>query len=79
MASLKFSQEEDRNKYAIGMYAKDGEYVEFNHICDCCGPVSFPIAPSFHINKISYRTTTLSLKQLKNILQDGAIRAIILG
>ncbi|XP_065217396.1 dynein beta chain, ciliary [Planococcus citri] len=39
MASLKFSQEDGKNKYAIGMYAKDGEYVEFNHICDCFGPV----------------------------------------
>lgn len=36
MAHLKFSKE----KIAIGMYAKDREYVEFNESCDCAGQVN---------------------------------------
>ncbi|KAK7573934.1 hypothetical protein V9T40_011125 [Parthenolecanium corni] len=39
MASLKFETNNDGRKYAMGMFAKDGEYVEFNHPCDCNGPV----------------------------------------
>lgn len=39
MASLKFTTIDGKSKYAVGMYAKDGEYVEFNHPCNCCGPV----------------------------------------
>lgn len=27
-------------KVAVGMHAKDGEYVKFNEECDCSGPVS---------------------------------------
>lgn len=42
MASLKFEIDNGR-KYAMGMIAKDGEFVEFNHPCDCSGPVSFTL------------------------------------
>lgn len=41
MASLKFITTEEGKKVAIGMYAKDGEYVKFNHPCNCWGPVRF--------------------------------------
>jgi len=36
MAQLKFAKE----KMAIGMYAKDGEYVEFVGNCECSGQVN---------------------------------------
>lgn len=39
MAQLKFS----RDKLAVGMYAKDGEYVEFNGNCECIGQVNYNI------------------------------------
>ncbi|KAL1130935.1 hypothetical protein AAG570_012176 [Ranatra chinensis] len=40
IASLKFIPEEDNlPKAALGMQAKDGEYVEFNANCDCTGAV----------------------------------------
>ncbi|XP_054276549.1 dynein beta chain, ciliary [Macrosteles quadrilineatus] len=40
MARLKFVPGEvEGTKSALGMHAKDGEYVEFNHDCDCSGPV----------------------------------------
>lgn len=37
MAHLKFSKE----KLAVGMYAKDGEYVNFDGNCECSGQVNF--------------------------------------
>lgn len=40
MARLKFKETEGQFKTALGMHAKDGEYVEFNHECDCTGAVS---------------------------------------
>lgn len=42
MAHLKFEADEDGNleRRAVGMIAKDGEYVEFSSECDCSGPVS---------------------------------------
>lgn len=36
IAQLKFST----NKLAVGMYAKDGEYVEFHENCECFGQVN---------------------------------------
>lgn len=36
MAQLKFS----KDKLAVGMYAKDGEYIEFYQNCDCTGQVN---------------------------------------
>ena len=41
MASLKFEQDDDNNdtKNALGMYSKDGEYVDFPEVCDCNGQV----------------------------------------
>ncbi|XP_024080370.1 dynein beta chain, ciliary isoform X1 [Cimex lectularius] len=40
IASLKFIVEkEGEPKNALGMHAKDGEYVEFDGNCDCTGPV----------------------------------------
>jgi len=40
MAKLKFRKEPGKEKVALGMIAKDGEYVEFSKECDCTGPVS---------------------------------------
>nr|CAD7441490.1 unnamed protein product [Timema bartmani] len=41
MAHLKFIPDEagQLTKKSLGMIAKDGEYVEFDHECDCSGPV----------------------------------------
>ncbi|KAF4519850.1 hypothetical protein B566_EDAN005192, partial [Ephemera danica] len=43
MARLKFvkaeTEEQERTQTTTGMYAKDGEFVEFNATCDCMGPV----------------------------------------
>jgi dynein heavy chain len=41
MAHLKFNMDADGRleKNAQGMFAKDGEYVEFNYESDCSGPV----------------------------------------
>ncbi|XP_075210990.1 dynein heavy chain at 93AB [Lycorma delicatula] len=40
MARLKFVPGEvEGTQSALGMFAKDGEYVEFSHDCDCSGPV----------------------------------------
>lgn len=36
MAQLKFT----KDKLAVGMFAKDGEYVEFHGNCDCSGQVN---------------------------------------
>nr|CAD7197237.1 unnamed protein product [Timema douglasi] len=40
MAHLKFIPDEagQLTKKSLGMIAKDGEYVEFDHECDCSGP-----------------------------------------
>ena len=37
MARLKFREE--GGTAAVGMWAKDGEYVEFDQAIDCVGPV----------------------------------------
>lgn len=41
MAKLKFKEDEEGNltKTAVGMYSKEGEYVEFNEVCMCTGQV----------------------------------------
>ncbi|CAH1795230.1 unnamed protein product [Owenia fusiformis] len=41
MADLKFVQDDnnENTKTALGMYSKDGEYVDFPHECDCNGQV----------------------------------------
>ncbi|KAL4703187.1 hypothetical protein ACJJTC_018259 [Scirpophaga incertulas] len=40
IAKLKFAESENPNeKIALGMIAKDGEYVTFHGTCDCTGPV----------------------------------------
>lgn len=42
MARLEFVDGKTKGTLcAPGMYAKDGEYVEFHGSCDCSGPVSF--------------------------------------
>jgi hypothetical protein len=41
MAKLKFSNDDHECTVARGMYARDGEYVEFVKTCDCVGPVRF--------------------------------------
>ena len=45
MSSLMFtdSGSEQVTDEAVGMYSKDGEYVEFNAPCQCVGQVSFII------------------------------------
>ncbi len=42
MSQLKFvlDEEEKPTKEAIGMYSKDGEYVDFDKPCMCVGQVS---------------------------------------
>lgn len=37
MAKIKFVRE----KVGVGMYAKDGEYVDFDGSCECSGQVKF--------------------------------------
>ncbi|XP_032221173.2 dynein beta chain, ciliary [Nematostella vectensis] len=41
MARLKFKEDDAGNvtKDAVGMYSKEGEYVEFDSVCDCDGQV----------------------------------------
>lgn len=41
IAKLKFETDTEGNltKRVKGMTAKDGEYVDFDAYCDCCGPV----------------------------------------
>ena len=41
MAKLKFKEDEDGKptKEAVGMYSKDGEYVDFDEPCKCVGQV----------------------------------------
>ena len=41
MAKLKFVDDADGNptKEAVGMYSKEGEYVDFDKPCDCSGQV----------------------------------------
>lgn len=43
MAKLKFVDDEDGNptKEAVGMYSKEGEYVDFDKPCDCNGQVKY--------------------------------------
>ena len=41
MAKLKFKEDSDGKptKEAVGMYSKDGEYVDFDEPCKCVGQV----------------------------------------
>ena len=40
ISKLEFEQSEGRNtKNAIAMWAKDGEFMKFNGVCDCSGKV----------------------------------------
>ena len=41
MAQLKFIEDDEGNatKEAIGMYSKEGEYVDFDKSCNCSGQV----------------------------------------
>lgn len=41
MSSLKFTLDESEKptKEAVGMYSKDGEYVDFDKPCQCVGQV----------------------------------------
>ena len=43
MAKLKFKQDSDGNdtKEALGMWSKDGEYVDLDQACDLGGQVRF--------------------------------------
>lgn len=43
MAKIKFI----KDKLGVGMYAKDGEYVEFNGNCECSGQVKRTINHEF--------------------------------
>jgi len=53
MAKIKFI----KDKLAVGMYAKDGEYVEFDGNCECSGQVKNYNKSQFYIfnrSKIIY-------------------------
>jgi len=40
VSKLEFEQSEGRNtKHAIAMWAKDGEFMKLNGVCDCSGKV----------------------------------------
>jgi len=40
ISKLEFEQSEGRNtKNAIAMWAKDGEFMKFNGVCNCSGKV----------------------------------------
>ena len=49
MSSLKFTLDENGkpSKEAVGMYSKDGEYVDFNKPCQCVGQVSYSVGFPF--------------------------------
>lgn len=56
MAQLKFVLDEEKvpTKEALGMYSKDGEYVDFNKPCMCEGQVCLTIVgldPSPHVKR----------------------------
>jgi len=53
MAKIKFI----KDKLGVGMYAKDGEYVEFDGNCECSGQVKNYNKSQFYIfnrSKIIY-------------------------
>jgi dynein heavy chain len=41
MAKLKFKEDDEGNvtKDAIGMFSREGEFVDFQDVCDCSGQV----------------------------------------
>lgn len=43
MAKLKFKDDDEGNatKEALGMFSKEGEYVDFDKTCDCSGQVNY--------------------------------------
>lgn len=45
MAKLEFTKDDDDNdtKDALGMYSKEGEYVDFDETCECSGQVRIKI------------------------------------
>jgi len=49
MAKIKFI----KDKLGVGMYAKDGEYVEFDGICECSGQVKNYNKSQFYIFNLS--------------------------
>ena len=42
MAKLKFKDDDEGNptKEALGLFSKEGEYVDFDAVCDCSGQVT---------------------------------------
>lgn len=48
MAKLKFEKDSEGNdaKVALGMFSKDGEYVDMDQACDLGGQVCFECPPS---------------------------------
>lgn len=60
IAKLKFIQEGNKvTKMARGMFAKDGEYVEFNANCDCGGQVEVYSCCFVELYYICDKTTIL--------------------
>ena len=55
MAKLKFKEDEtgELTTTAIGMHAKDGEYVAFSSECDCVGPVIIKYTNLFNENTVN--------------------------
>jgi len=65
MAKLKFVDDADGNptKEAVGMYSKEGEYVDFDKPCDCSGQV-----------KKYFELLSLSLRVI--LLEQGFINMV---
>ena len=47
MAKLNFKDDDEGNpsKEALGLYSKEGEYVDFDKSCDCNGQVDMCYSP----------------------------------
>lgn len=55
IAELKFSSENAECNKACGMYARDGEYVDFVEYCECVGPVrqlTYIVIVAFYFTRI---------------------------
>lgn len=62
MAELRFAEsEQPEEKVAIGMIAKDGEYVPFDGTNDCTGPVSLKKLPCAKSCYTHYITNTYEI------------------
>jgi len=67
MAKLKFVDDADGNptKEAVGMYSKEGEYVDFDKPCDCSGQVNINTRVNFFESCVLSFSNMGSLSGLK--------------